>query len=42
MKNKNAKGLFDEASRLDKLTKQGDSLVLLKEKIQWEQLYNDV
>jgi len=37
MKNKNAKGLFDEASRLDKLTKQGDSLVLLKEKIQWEQ-----
>ena len=37
MKNKNAKGLFDEAIRLEKLTKQGDSLVLLKEKIQWEQ-----
>jgi transposase, IS5 family len=37
MKNRNAKGLFDEAMRLEKLTKQGDSLVLLKEKIQWEQ-----
>ena len=37
MKNKNVKGLFDEGMRLEKLTKQGDSLVLLKEKIQWEQ-----
>jgi IS5 family transposase len=37
MKNKNVKGLFDEAMRLEKLSKQGDSLVLLKKKIQWEQ-----
>jgi IS5 family transposase len=37
MKNKNAKGLFDEAIRLEKLTNQGDPLVLLKGKIQWEQ-----
>jgi IS5 family transposase len=37
MKNKNAKGLFDEALRLDKLTKQGDSLVGLKKNINWEQ-----
>ena len=37
MKNKNAKGLFDEALRLDKLTMQGDTLVLLKKNINWEQ-----
>jgi len=37
MKNKNPKGLFDEALRLDKLTKQGDPLVFLKKNIKWEQ-----
>jgi IS5 family transposase len=37
MKNKNPKGLFDEALRLEKLSKLGDSLVTLKEKIDWEQ-----
>jgi len=37
MKNKNSKGLFDEALRLDKLTMQGDTLVLLKKNINWEQ-----
>lgn len=37
MKNKNSKGLFDEELRLEKLTKQGDPLVFLKEKIKWEQ-----
>ena len=37
MKNKNAKGLFDEALRLDKLTMQGDTLVLFKKNINWEQ-----
>src|SRR5208283_1836267 len=37
MKNKNAKGLFDEALRLDKLTMQGDPLVVLKKNINWEQ-----
>jgi IS5 family transposase len=37
MKNKNTKGLFDEALRLDKLTKQGDTLVALKQNINWEQ-----
>src|SRR5208283_1881306 len=37
MKNKNLKGLFDEALRLDKLTIQGDPLVVLKKNIIWEQ-----
>lgn len=36
MKNKNPRGLFDETFRLEKLSKQGDSLVMLKEKIKWE------
>jgi len=36
MKNKNPRGLFDEAFRLEKLTKQGDPLLLLKTKINWE------
>ena len=36
MKNKNARGLFDETFRLEKLSKQGDSLVMLKEKIKRE------
>ncbi|HRS54050.1 MAG TPA: transposase, partial [Bacteroidales bacterium] len=35
MKNKNAKGLFDETFRLEKLSKQGDPLLLTKEKINW-------
>jgi len=37
MKNKNSKGLFDEAIRLEKLTNQGDQLVMLKQTINWEQ-----
>ena len=36
MKNKNPRGLFDETFRLEKLSKQGDPLLLLKEKINWE------
>jgi len=36
MKNKNARGLFDEEFRLTKLSKQGDPLLLLKKKINWE------
>ena len=37
MKNINSKGLFDEAIRLEKLTNQGDPLVILKQTINWEQ-----
>lgn len=37
MKNRNSKGLFDEAIRLEKLTNQGDPLVILKQTIKWEQ-----
>jgi len=36
MKNKNPRGFFDETFRLEKLSKQGDPLLLLKEKINWE------
>ena len=36
MKNKNPRGLFDETFRLEKLSKQGDPLLLLKAKINWE------
>jgi IS5 family transposase len=36
MKNKNPRGLFDETYRLEKISKQGDPLLLLKEKINWE------
>lgn len=36
MKNKNPRGLFDETFRLEKLSKQGDPLEMLKEKITWE------
>jgi IS5 family transposase len=36
MKNKNPRGLFDESFRLEKLSKLGDPLVMLKEKITWE------
>ncbi len=36
MKNKNPRGLFDETFRLEKLSKQGDPLLLLKSKINWE------
>lgn len=36
MKNKNARGFFDEEFRLTKLSKQGDPLLLLKKKIDWE------
>ena len=36
MKNKNPRGLFDEFFRLEKLTKQGDPLLLLKERINWQ------
>jgi IS5 family transposase len=36
MKNKNPRGLFDETFRLEKLSKQGDPLLLLKKKINWE------
>lgn len=39
MKNKNPRGLFDESFRLEKLSKQGDPLVMLKEKINWEIFY---
>jgi IS5 family transposase len=39
MKNKNPRGLFDETFRLEKLSKQGDPLLLLKEKIDWEIFY---
>ena len=35
MKNKNDKGFFDEDFRLEKLSKQNDPLVLLKELIPW-------
>jgi len=33
MKNKNPQDLFDETFRLEKLSKQGDPLLLLKEKL---------
>lgn len=36
MKNKNPRGLFDESFRLEKLSKQGDPLQSIKEKIDWE------
>ena len=36
MKNKNPRGLFDETFRLEKLSIQGDPLLLLKAKINWE------
>jgi len=36
MRNKNPRGLFDETFRLEKLSKQGDPLLLLKAKINWE------
>ena len=39
MKNKNPRGFFDETFRLEKLSKQGDPLVMLKEKINWEIFY---
>lgn len=37
MKNKNARGFFDEQFRLEKLTQQKDPLVKLLEEINWEQ-----
>jgi IS5 family transposase len=37
MKNKNARGFFDEQFRLDKLTSQNDPLVKLLKEINWEQ-----
>jgi hypothetical protein len=36
MKNKNPRGFFDETFRLEKLSIQGDPLLLLKKKINWE------
>ena len=39
MKNKNPRGFFDETFRLEKISKQGDPLVMLKEKIKWEIFY---
>jgi len=36
MRNKNPRGLFDETFHLEKLSKQGDPLLLLKAKINWE------
>lgn len=37
MKNKNARGFFDEQFRLDQLTNQNDPLVKLETQINWEQ-----
>jgi IS5 family transposase len=41
MKNKNDRGFFDEQFRLEKISKQNDPLVLLKELIPWE-IFKDV